>query len=141
VCTAPRYPPCEEIFLAAIAAGKSHNEARRLARLSERQADHLIDTEDFAQQLEAARAVNPGIQRLDLITALEERDAREAAVEYAGGDFDEYWRMCEDGRMEEINLLVGAARMRAAGRWHSVPASLRLEIHENALEWYVNTAQ
>ena len=124
----------KEIFLAAIVAGRSRNEALYLARLSEEQVDHLVDAEEFTRKFETGHAQSPEVRALDLIIALDERDALEAAAEHAGGDFTEYICMCEDGRMDEIRLLVEAAAMRAAGKWYLVPASRRLEIQEKALK-------
>jgi hypothetical protein len=127
------------VFLAAIIAGKDNYEAQHLARISEQQKDRLIASEEFARRVEAARIKHSSVRMFDLLIELENRDEYEWADEYFGGDFDEYMRLWEKGRTDQIKLLVGAATMRAAGKWNLVSASLRLEIYEDALEWYAST--
>jgi hypothetical protein len=128
-----RHDFIQEILVAAIVDGFDRDSARHLAGISVAEMNRLIASENVRHLIEAGRSRSPELRRLDLICALKEVDAQEKAVEYAGGDFDEYMRMGEDGRMEEIELLETAAAMRAAGKWHLVKAGLRLEILERAL--------
>jgi hypothetical protein len=130
----PRF--AEQILVAAIVHGLYPLVAQHLADIDEADMRRIVSTERFSEQLETAGIQSAGLRRLDLICALQEVDFEEEAREYAGGDSDEYTRMCEDGRMEWIRLLETAAAMRAAGKWHLVEVELRLEILENALQHY-----